>query len=235
MDEENIGSEKPSAQETGSRSEYRSALNGGAHKYRSCNLSYCPRPSRKNSPISGFKAARSVPSGLWAELSLLNDPFSWEGIVDRVKTGERLKELRETNVEFGRTFCRISRLLDIRIASEKRDDVDSSVVCSFDCRHCRSYRTRAKTGGGRVNISTPSFLETGETSCLSHLGEKGVNYAENGNFKLETLLLYSFYSKVPLTDIIVLKEGFRFDADGRLIWEEYENLHDKSDLDNDGK
>ena len=92
-----------------------------------------------------------------------------------------------------------------------------------------------KTGGGRVNISTPSFLETGETSCLSHLGEKGVNYAENGNFKLETLLLYSFYSKVPLTDIIVLKEGFRFDADGRLIWEEYENLHDKSDLDNDGK
>lgn len=197
------------------------------HTFTQFSYSYRPRSAARGKNLTKTEAdKRPMPKIIFDELNLLERNLpSWDNVVDHEATGKRLRDLRENNAEFGRTFCRLANCLDIRLAINGNASIDKTNYCEhgFDCSNCNSYRTRIK-GGSRTNIVTPSYLEMGDTSNLSHLGEKGVTNAENGNFSLETLLLYSFYSKVPITKIIVLKNGYHFDKDGRLIWEEYENL-----------
>lgn len=197
------------------------------HTFSQTNSAYRPRSAARGKKLTKTEAdKRPMPKIIHDELNLLEHNLpSWDNVVDREATGKLLRDLRENNAEFGRTFCRLANCLDIRLALNGNMSIDKTNQCEhgFDCANCHSYRTRIK-GGRRTNIVTPSYLEMGDTSNLSHLGEKGVANAENGNFSLETLLLYSFYSKKPITDIIVLKNGYHFDKDGRLIWEEYEDL-----------
>lgn len=198
------------------------------HTFSQTNSAYRPHSAARGKKLTKTEAEkRPIPKIIFDELILLEHNFpSWNDVVDRKATGARLQYLRENNAEFGRTFCRLANCLDIRLAQNGNRSIDKTNQCEhgFDCANCNSYRTRIKPDARRVNSVTPSFLEMGDTSNLSHLGEKGVTNAENGNFSLETLLLYSFYSKKPITDIIVLKNGYHFDNDGRLIWEKYEDL-----------
>lgn len=198
------------------------------HTFSQTNSAYRPRSAAIGKNLTKTEAdKRPIPKIIHDELNLLERNLpSWDNVIDREATGKNLRDLRENNAEFGRTFCRLANCLDICLAQNGNRSIDKTNQCEhgFDCANCNSYRTRIKPGGRRTNIVTPSFLEMGDTSNLSHLGERGVTNAENGNFSLETLLLYSFYSKKPITEIIVLKNGYHFDKDGRLIWEKYEDL-----------
>lgn len=139
------------------------------------------------------------------EMQIKEHPITW----DRLSTGKKLKELREHNVNIARYTCKYSRLYKIHNLPIPSADVPCRRDPPYHCSDCYDFH---KKDDGTNDVSRRIMSHE---KGLSSWNKDQISALENGkDLTLEKVMFYAFLAQIPLSDILVLGEGYVFDKDG---------------------
>ena len=148
------------------------------------------------------------------DMQVAQHPLDW----DRELTGKNLKYLREHNDNLARYTCKYSRLWKINNLRFPPADIPCPHNPQYCCSDCTSF-PKKKDG---TNDVSPRIIS--REKGLSIWRADQISTLETGkDLTLEKVMLYAFLAQVPLSSILVLKEGYVFDSNGVIVKKEIEN------------
>lgn len=205
------------------------------------------RPVSKNmqNPVKKTEVNKKIPDKVSSEVNDYYDQLyeMWENVIDCRATGERLQNLRTTNPEFGKFFCKVTRVF---MANDKYDNlltrqdvantpnISDNYTChnNFNCDNCTEYpkHIASRNMKSRQLLSRSNDGDGG----LSPYTEDKIKANEIGvRYDLELILLYSMLSKTPIQELIVLKNGFHLNENGVVIWDDLEKYLQNNNANDD--
>lgn len=136
--------------------------------------------------------------------------------MDPQKTGEHLHDIRLENPNLIKYVCRHSRFY--KTINRAKIANEPEVVClnNYDCKNCEVAKNEEEEN---QTLGKKAYCNV-SLEALSRCFEKTVkefNLLETTGtgVTIEKLLTYSYLTKMPLSDLIVLKnEDFYFDENG---------------------
>lgn len=144
------------------------------------------------------------------EMKYSNHPIEF----DKDGTAQNLKRLRLTNADFARYICKFSRLY--KLHNTPKDLIPNDIPCPHDppyfCENCYEFHKREN---GDNDISTRIISKEKE---LTNWREDQISAMENGrDLTIEKVFFYAYLAKVPLSEVLVLKNGYTFDSNGIIV------------------
>ena len=131
---------------------------------------------------------------------------------NRAATAENLKILRQTNVNFARYTCCYSRLWKIHNKPVVADNVHCPHCPQYECSDCDMYY---RSDDGSNDVSTKIISND---KGLSPWTNNQIQTLERGtDVTLEKVMFYAYIAQVPLSEILVLDNGYQFDEKGTII------------------
>lgn len=191
-----------------------------------------PVSKRMQNPVKKTEVKKKIPDKVSSEVDNYYNKLyqKWENVIDCRATGERLQNLRTTNPEFGKFFCKVTRVF---MANDQYDNlltrqdvantpnISDNYTChnNFNCENCTEYSKHIASR----NMKSRQLLSRSNDKGLSPYTEDKIKANESGyRYDLELILLYSMLSKTPIQELIVLKNGFHLNENGVVIWDDLE-------------
>lgn len=138
-------------------------------------------------------------------MQLMQHPIIW----DRQSTGRKLKYLRKHNENIARYTCKFSRLYKMHNFNSPSIDVPCHHEQPYQCDNCDDFY-KSQTGENDVS---PRIMSS--EKGLSSWSKDQISALESGrDVTIEKVLFYAYLAQIPLSEILVLGEGYYFDADG---------------------
>lgn len=132
--------------------------------------------------------------------------------IDSHKTAMRLREIRRTEKELIKYVCRHSRLFK----SVERHEKNKGAICrnNYDCKNCRlaKNKTEEKALSGQVATREASMPSLG--LCYGKDGKAIYELEHGSSVTWMNVLSYAYIAKLPITEVIQLRDGFYFDENG---------------------
>ena len=117
---------------------------------------------------------------------------------DREATGQRIRTIRKTNPDFMKFFCKHSRLYK----GIHKNKISDRCPNNYECANCTSYYDDISHNTvGRVLGSDRDSREIENATRIP----------------FDKVLFYCYWAKLPLSKVLVLKEGYCFNEDGVII------------------
>lgn len=164
--------------------------------------------------------------------SILSDLVVSELNYDRYATGKKMHDLRYTSEEARKFVCFYSIVSRMAKGREETPKCQCYNENKFACSECTAYKKNyvsekyeeldpADPGifGELIGQKRKVYSQEGvhKDGYVAKKGKKPGEVNFDANLDLGILLKYSFLTKTPITEIIVMVSGYKFDANGIVV------------------